>query len=72
MRKLIMRLPRAMWPLPKVYGHVFAFNEDGKVVVDMQDPAGAYPETTGATETADRLYVHSLHMRTVGWMRRSP
>ena len=28
---------------------------------DLQDPSGAYPETTGATETADRLYIHSLH-----------
>ena len=70
MRKLILRLPRAMWPLPKDRGHVFAFTEDGKVVADMQDPTGAYPETTSVTETADRLYIQSLHGKTLGWMPR--
>jgi len=55
MRKLTLRLPRAMWPIPKAYGHVMAFTEDGRVVADLQDPSGAYPETTAVTETADRL-----------------
>jgi hypothetical protein len=70
MRKLILRLPRALWPLPKDYGHVFAFTEDGKVVADLQDPAGTYPETTGVTETADRLYIQNLHAKTLAWMTR--
>ncbi len=68
MRKLTLRLPRAMWPIPKAYGHVMAFTEDGKVVADLQDPSGAYPETTAVTETADRLYIQSLHARGLGWM----
>ena len=46
------------------------FTEDGKVVADLQDPSGAYPETTGITETADRLYVQSLHARSLGWLRK--
>ena len=54
MRELTLRLPRALWPLPKRYGHVMAFSEDGKVIADLQDPSGTYPETTGLTETADR------------------
>ena len=70
MRKIVMRLPRAMWPIPKDYGHVFAFTEDGKVVADLQDPAGGYAETTGVTETADRMYVQSLHAKTLAWLRR--
>ena len=70
MRKLILRLPRALWPIPKDQSHVFAFTEDCKVVVDLQDPVGAYPETTGATETADRLYIQSLHGKTLAWMPR--
>jgi hypothetical protein len=61
LRKLTLRLPRAMWPIPKTYGHVMAFTEDGKVVADLQDPGGAYPETTGVTETNERLYIQSLH-----------
>jgi YD repeat-containing protein len=68
MRKLTLRLPRVMWPIPKAYGHVMAFTEDGKVVADLQDPSGAYPETTAVTETADRLYVQSLHAKGLGWM----
>ena len=68
MRKLTLRLPRSMWPIPKAYGHVFAFTEDGKVVADMQDPTGAYPETTAVTETTDRLYIQSLHAKELGWM----
>lgn len=71
LRQVTLRLPRALWPLPRPYGHVFAFDEDGKVVADLQDPRGAYPQTTGATETADRLYVQNLHLRTLGWLPRS-
>ena len=69
LRSLTLRLPRAMWPIPKAYGHVMAFSEDGKVVVDMQDPTGAYPEATGVTETADRLYIQSLHAKGLGWRK---
>jgi sugar lactone lactonase YvrE len=68
MRKLTLRLPRAMWPIPPAYGHVMAFMEDGRVVADLQDPSGAYPETTAVTETPDRLYVQSLHAKGLGWM----
>jgi sugar lactone lactonase YvrE len=70
MRELILRLPRALWPLPKRHGHVFAFAEDGRVVDDMQDPSGAYWETTGATESADRVYVQNLHLNVIGWRAR--
>jgi sugar lactone lactonase YvrE len=70
MRQLTLRLPRSLWPVPKAYGHVLAFTEDGKVVANLQDPNGTYPEATGVTETAERLYVHSLHAKGLGW--RSP
>ena len=70
MRELTLRLPRALWPLPKRYGHVMAFSEDGKVIADLQDPSGTYPETTGLTETADRLYVQNLHLHVLGWKSR--
>jgi len=70
LRELTLRLPRSMWPLPKRHGHVIAFSEDGKVVADMQDPTGTYPETTGLTETAERLYVQNLHLPVLGWKPR--
>jgi sugar lactone lactonase YvrE len=71
-RKVTLRLPRFLWPIAKSYGHVFAIDEDGRVVADLQDPSGAYPETTGATETADRLYIQSLHSHSIGWMATAP
>lgn len=70
LRRLTLRLPRVLWPIPKPYGHVIAFTDEGKVVADLQDPAGAYPETTAITETADRLYVQSLHAHGLGWLPR--
>lgn len=70
LRAVLLRLPRSMLPLGASYGHVFAIDEDGHVVEDLQDPSGAYPEATGVTETADRLYIHSLHARGLGWLPR--
>ncbi len=70
LRSMTLRLPRALWPIPPRYGHVLAFTEDGTVVQDLQDPTGAYPETTSVLETADRLYIQSLHAPEIGWMKR--
>jgi hypothetical protein len=70
-RKLALRLPRFLWPLPPSYGHVLAFTEDGRVVADLQDPSGAYPNTTGVLETADRLYIQSLHAPAIGWLPKA-
>lgn len=69
-RALTLRLPRAWWPVPKPYGHVIAFTEDGRIVDDRQDPSGVYPETTSVLETADRRYVMSLHARALGWQAK--
>ncbi len=71
LRKVTLRLPKALWPIPPAYGHVIAFDEAGKDVADLQDPAGTYPETTGVTEIADRLYVQSLHAPALGWMPKA-
>ena len=70
LRQVTLRLPRALWPVPKAYGHVIAFDEEGKVLADLQDPTGAYPETTAVTETRDRLYIQSLHAKGLGWLAR--
>lgn len=70
MRKVLLRLPRFLLPLGRSYGHVFAVDEDGHVTEDLQDPSGAYPEATGATETEARLYIHSLHAHAIGWLPR--
>lgn len=68
LRSITLRLPRALWPVPKAHGHLIAFDESGRIVADLQDPSGAYPETTAATETAGKLFVQSLHAHSIGWM----
>jgi len=70
LREVLLRLPRSMLPLGQPYGHVFAIDESGRVVEDLQDPSGAYPETTGATETDKQLFIHSLHADAIGWLSR--
>ena len=67
LRAAIFRLPRFLWPVPPTYGHVIAFDERGRIVADLQDPAGPYPETTAVTEAAGRCYVQSLHAHALGW-----
>ena len=70
LRSLALRLPRSMWPVPPAYGHVFAFDESGRVLTDLQDPSGAYPETSGATEAGEFIYIQSLHAKTLGVLDR--
>jgi sugar lactone lactonase YvrE len=66
LRALALRLPKALWPVPPAYGHVFAFDEEGKVLVDLQDPTGSYPETTAVTEHGGTLYIQSLNATSLG------
>ncbi len=67
LRRLLMGLPTSLWPLPPAYGHVFAFDERGQVLQDLQDPAAAIPATSGATETADGVvFVQSLEAAAIG------
>jgi sugar lactone lactonase YvrE len=66
LRALTLRLPKSLWPVPPAYGHVIAFDEEGQVVADLQDPAGRIAETSGVTEHGGRLYVHSLHAGAFG------
>lgn len=70
MRALTLRIPRFMWSLPKAYGHVIAFTEDGRIVASLQDPTGASPTTTGVTETSRGLYIHNVDGRSLGWLGR--
>jgi sugar lactone lactonase YvrE len=80
LRALTLRLPKSLWPVPAAYGHVVAFDENGQVLLDLQDPSGLLPETSGATERDGVLYVQSLHadafgvlpLKDVGLMPRSP
>jgi len=66
LRAASLRLPRFLWPVPPSYGHVVAFDGSGRVVADLQDPAGRLPETSGVTEHGEMLYIQSLHAAALG------
>ena len=66
-RKIVQRLPASMRPKAINYGFVFAIDMDGHVIAQYQDPSGAYPLTTGATELGDGwLYISSLAATELG------
>jgi sugar lactone lactonase YvrE len=68
LRKQVLRLPWNWLLRHHSYAHVFAMDENGSIVFDMQDPSGSTPELTGVTETADRLYFHSLMAHEIYWL----
>jgi sugar lactone lactonase YvrE len=72
LRRMILRIPRFMWAMPKPLGHVIAFHEDGRVVADLQDPSGTSSSTTGATETAEHLYIHNVDGNRLRWLPFGP
>ena len=59
-RRVVARLPRALYPVPPSFTHVVAIDVEGVVHERHQDPEGTYPEATGVTETPRGLFIHSL------------
>lgn len=66
LRKIIYRLPEVVKPGPDRHGLVFGLNEEGRVVYNLQDPSGAFFETSGALEHDGWLYVGSLSNDAIG------
>lgn len=60
LRKVIQRMPAFVRPAATSYGHVVAMDENGKILLSLQNPEGTYPVTTGVLETDDYLYITSL------------
>ena len=60
MRKVIQRLPAFMRPNVVNYGLVFAIDENGNVLANLQSPSGSVYATTGVAETDEHIYVTSL------------
>jgi sugar lactone lactonase YvrE len=68
LRKVVQRMPaplrqqrleRMAW--------VLAFNTEGQLVHNLQDPAGSYGPVTSVTETNGRLYFGSIGTAAIGW-----
>ena len=60
LRKVVQRLPAAVRPKAEPSSHVVAFNADGQVLMDMQDPDARFPTLTGVLETQRSLYLTTL------------
>lgn len=71
LRKVIHRLPPAMRPKPDQYGHVFAIDAEGQVLLSLQDPEAGYHTNTGVLETDNWLYISSLHAENLGRISRA-
>ena len=65
-RRMVQRLPAFVRPKATFYGHIVAVDGTGKVVVDLQDSAGAFRLNTSVLEMKDHLYVGSLVMPAIG------
>jgi len=61
LRKVVMRLPKPLRPAAELSSHVIAFNGDGEILMDMQDPSARFPTLTGVLETRDNLYLTTLY-----------
>lgn len=72
LRKMIYRLPESLKPSPGQYGFVLGLDGDGRVVHNLQDPSGAFTETSGATEHEGMLFVGSLNGEAIGRLQVPP
>ena len=69
-KKVVARLPAFLWPKPEPYGLVLAINEEGEIILSLQDPGGKHlKEITGAREHEGFLYLGSLHNDRIGKYR---
>ena len=68
-RSMIQRLPAFIRPEAVAYGHIVAFDGDGRVLASLQDPSGAYRLTTEAVEAGEWIYVGSLVEEKLGRFR---
>lgn len=59
-RKIVQRLPAFMRPKAIPSSHVIAFDGNGVVLENLQDPAARFPTLTGVLETNRALYLTTL------------
>lgn len=60
LRKVVQRLPEVVRPRAVPFSHVIAFDGDGEILMNMQDPQARFPTLTGVLETGRSLYLTTL------------
>jgi sugar lactone lactonase YvrE len=67
LKKALLRLPGWIRPKPRRYAFVLAYDADGRLVRNLQDPSGrAFRYVTNAVQHEDALYLGSLELPAVG------
>jgi len=72
LRKVFLRLPRFLAPQPQRYGLVLGLDKEGRVVENLQDPAGGYGRISCVVEREGRLYLGSLAEDAIGVVELRP
>ena len=65
-RKVLARLPAFLQPAPQPYGFVLGLDSNGKVIYNLQDPAGGFSQITSVQEYQGQLYLGSLTETAIG------
>lgn len=60
LRKIVQRLPAFLRPKAVPSSHVIAFDGEGEVLMNLQDPQARFPTLTGVLETNRALYLTTL------------
>jgi len=60
LRKVVQRLPATLRPRAVPSSHVIAFNGEGEILMNLQDPQARFPTLTGVLETNRSLYLTTL------------
>jgi len=59
LRKILPRIPARLQPQAADFAWILGLDADGRVVHNLQEPSGRFPQATGAVRTGDELYVSS-------------
>jgi sugar lactone lactonase YvrE len=70
LRKLLMRLPKAVQPAPQRYACILGFAPDGRLTYNLQDPLGGFAAITNCVPFKNKLYLGSLLERSIGVIKK--
>jgi sugar lactone lactonase YvrE len=60
LKSQLAKLPRFLWPRPRLYGMVLVVSPDGKPVARYEDPSGTINTLSSARKVGSMLYLGSL------------